>query len=70
MKARLAWELEVNGTELAIRMRQILVPNPEVPMIVPFPQLGPEFGVIFMQPLVVPVDQRAIAGCCEATRSE
>jgi hypothetical protein len=50
-----ACEPDVNGTVLVSRTRQILVPNPVVLMMVPFPQPGPTLAAILIQPFGVPV---------------
>ena len=67
MKFRLARELAVKGTELVIFNRQILVPKPDVLIMVPLPHPGRDLADILMHPWGLPVDQFVERGCSADT---
>ena len=53
-----------------MRIRQTLVPNPVVLIMVPDPQPGAGLAAILMMPLDEPVDQEQEGGCSASTSSE
>ena len=70
MKFRLARELAVKGTELVIFNRQILVPKPDVLIMVPLPHPGRDLADILIQLCGLLRDQLIELGCSADTRSE